>query len=386
MNLMPWFAVLKRMGRRWDLPLIACVLLFFAGGQVVLMSASPERVDSLWLHQILALTALLAAAQVPFRWWFRLAPPLYLVGVLLLVAVLLFGETAKGATRWLDLGVVRIQPSELMKLAAPLMLAWYFARRRQSLAWWDHAVAFALLAIPAALILKQPDLGTTILVVAAGGFVLFFAGLSWRLIGPLVLALAIGVGALLVQGDRWCQPDVAWPMLHDYQKQRVCTLLDPERDPLGKGFHTIQAAIAIGSGGVWGKGWREGTQSQLSFVPERHTDFIFAVLAEEFGFFGAAALLSAYALLLLRGAWLAARSPSWAGMLMGGAVVGTTFVYAFVNVAMVSGMLPVVGVPLPFISYGGTALVTLATGLGLLLSAAAESAPERGFSAWRGVA
>lgn len=174
-------------------------------------------------------------------------------------------------------------------------------------------------------------------------------------------------------------------MLHDYQKQRVCTLLDPERDPLGKGFHTIQAAIAIGSGGVWGKGWREGTQSQLSFIPERHTDFIFAVLAEEFGFFGAAVLLAAYTLLLLRGAWLAARSPTWAGMLMGGAVVGTTFIYAFVNVAMVSGMLPVVGVPLPFISYGGTALVTLATGLGLLSSAAAEHALERGFSGWRRV-
>lgn len=385
MNLMPWLAVLRQMARRWDLPLLACVLLFFGGGQVVLMSASPDRVDSLWVHQCLALAALLVAAQVPFRWWLRLALPLYLVGVLLLVAVLLFGETAKGATRWLNLGVARVQPSELMKLAVPLMLVWYFSLRCQSLAWWDHAVALVLLAIPAALILKQPDLGTTILVVAAGGFVLFFAGLSWRLIVPLVMALAIGVGALLVQGDRWCEPDVAWPMLHDYQKQRVCTLLDPERDPLGKGFHTIQAAIAIGSGGVWGKGWREGTQSQLSFIPERHTDFIFAVLAEEFGFFGAAVLLAAYTLLLLRGAWLAARSPTWAGMLMGGAVVGTTFIYAFVNVAMVSGMLPVVGVPLPFISYGGTALVTLATGLGLLSSAAAEHALERGFSGWRRV-
>lgn len=378
-----WLVMIAHAMRRWDFPLLVCVLLLFAAGQVVLMSASPERVGTLWGHQALALTALLTAALVPFRWWLRLALPLYLLGVLLLLAVLLFGETTKGATRWLDLGVVRIQPSELMKLAAPMMLAWYFALRRHSLAWWDHVVALMLLAIPAILILKEPDLGTTILVVAAGGFVLFFAGFSWRFIVPLVLALAVGIGALLVQGDRWCAPGVEWPMLHEYQRQRVCTLLDPHRDPLGKGFHTIQATIAIGSGGAWGKGWREGTQSQLSFVPERHTDFIFAVLAEEFGFFGVALLLSVYTALLLRGAWLAIRSPSWPGMLLGGAVVGTTFVYVFVNVAMVSGMLPVVGVPLPFISYGGTALVTLATGLGLLLSAAVRSAPRGGFSGQR---
>lgn len=362
--------------RRWDPFLLLFLAGFFTFSHWVMTSASPERLNEQWLHQGLALTAFLVAALVPFRWWLAVSPLLYLGGVIALVLVLVIGVTAKGATRWLDLGVTRVQPSELMKLAVPLFCAAYFHWRQGMLRWWDHLVAFVWVLAPTALILKQPDLGTAIMVGVIGGCVLFFAGLSWRLILPVVVAVSVAIAALLHYGDRWCAPEVEWPGLHDYQKGRICTLLDPERDPLGKGFHTIQAEIAIGSGGVWGKGLGNGTQSQLAFIPERHTDFILAVIAEELGFVGVAGLFAGYLILLFRGFSLALSSGLWSGQLFGCAAVTGIFLYTWVNAAMVMGLAPVVGVPLPFVSYGGTALVSLCLMLGVTASAAAE--PLRG--------
>ncbi len=358
--------------RRYDPLLLLLLMAIFVFAHYVMTSASPERVDEQRWHQVLALSALVVTAAVPFRWWLRAAWLLYGLGVIALVLVLLVGVTAKGATRWLDLGVTRVQPSEWMKLAVPLAVAAYFDWRSVALRWWDYLVALAIVLLPVALILKQPDLGTALMVLLIGGCVWFFAGLSWKLILPLVTAALLGIAALLYHEQQWCAPEVKWPGLHEYQKGRICTLLDPYRDPLGKGFHTIQASIAIGSGGWWGKGLGQGSQTQLAFVPERHTDFILAVIAEELGFVGVAVLFVAYLLLLWRALALAMRSALWGGQLFGAAVVGGLFAYWFVNAAMVMGMLPVVGVPLPFVSYGGTALVTLAMALGMLLSAAAE--------------
>ncbi|GAB6050085.1 rod shape-determining protein RodA [Hydrogenophilus islandicus] len=357
---------------RWD-PLLLLILVgIFTFSHWVMTSASPERLDDQLLHQGLALAALLVAALIPFRWWLALSPLLYLGGLLALVLVLMVGVTAKGATRWLDLGVARVQPSELMKLAVPLFVAAYFHWRQGVLRWWDHLVALLWVVMPTLLILKQPDLGTAIMVGVIGGCVLFFAGLSWRVILPLSAVAAVAIAAFIHYGAAWCAPEVQWPGLHDYQKGRICTLLDPERDPLGKGFHTIQAAIAIGSGGFWGKGLGQGTQAQLAFIPERHTDFILAVIAEELGFVGVSGLFAGYFLLLLRLLALALRSGLWAGQLFGGAAVAAIFIYTWVNAAMVMGIAPVVGVPLPFVSYGGTALMSLCLMVGVVASAAAE--------------
>jgi len=289
---------------------------------------------------------------------------------IILVAVALAGDVSKGARRWLNLGVVRIQPSEIMKIAMPLMLAWYFQKREGSVKLYDFVIAVAILALPVGLIAKQPDLGTAVLVLAAGFFVIFLAGLSWKLIIPAMLAGLIGIAVLVGYGDRICQPEVRWPGLKDYQKHRICTLLDPTTDPLGKGFHTIQSTIAVGSGGISGKGWMEGTQAHLEFLPERHTDFIFAVLAEEFGLLGNLVLVVLYALLIGRGLMIAARGRTLFSQLLAGSITLIYFTYAFVNMGMVSGILPVVGVPLPFFSYGGTALVTLFLGVGILMSIA----------------
>jgi rod shape determining protein RodA len=297
-------------------------------------------------------------AQVPPQRLMMLAVPLYIAGVALLIAVAVFGITKKGARRWVNVGVV-IQPSEILKIAMPLMLAWWFQKREGQLRPLDFLVAGALLALPVGLIVKQPDLGTAILVATAGLAVIFFAGLSWKLIIPPFALGLVGIVLLVVFESQLCAPGVDWPLLHDYQQQRVCTLLDPTKDPLGKGFHIIQGLIAIGSGGVFGKGFMQGTQTHLEFIPERTTDFIFAAYAEEFGLVGVLALLAAFGFLLLRGLLIAASAPTL-----------SLFTYAFVNVGMVSGMLPVVGVPLPFISYGGTAMVSLGLALGLLLSVA----------------
>ncbi|MCK0510055.1 rod shape-determining protein RodA [Aromatoleum buckelii] len=345
---------------------LLAVLLGYAFG--LMHSASPERIASLLVNSGVAVAAMWLAARLSPQRLLSLALPLYAGGVLLLVAVDLFGETSKGATRWLDIGITRIQPSEIMKIAMPLMLAWYFQQREGHIRLREFVVAGALLAVPVALILIQPDLGTSLLVAAAGFYVIFFAGLSWKLIVPVALVSIVGIGAIVGFGDQLCQPGVDWQVLREYQKHRVCTLLDPTQDPLGRGFHIIQSTIAIGSGGVLGKGWTEGTQTHLAFLPERHTDFIFSVLAEEFGLLGALVLLASYLLLLLRGFVIAAQAPSLATRLLAGSITMIFFTYAFVNMGMVSGILPVVGVPLPFISYGGTALVTLCLGVGILMS------------------
>jgi rod shape determining protein RodA len=308
-------------------------------------------------------------AQVPPQKLMAFAVPLYAAGVALLVAVALFGITKKGARRWLNIGIV-IQPSEILKIAMPLMLAWWFQKREGQLRPLDYAMAGLILVAPVGLIMKQPDLGTSLLVLAAGLAVIFFAGLSWKLVLPPVLIGGVGIAVLVVMGDPWCADGVRWPVLHDYQQQRICTLLDPTRDPLGKGFHIIQGMIAIGSGGVWGKGFMAGTQTHLEFIPERTTDFIFAAFSEEFGLAGNLFLNVGFLLLVWRGLAIAVGATSLFGRLMAGAVSMIFFTYAFVNMGMVSGILPVVGVPLPFISYGGTAMVTLGLGLGILMSIA----------------
>ena len=299
----------------------------------------------------------------------QLAVPLYLLGVALLIVTALpgVGITKKGATRWLYVGTV-IQPSEILKIAMPLMLAWWFQRREGQLRVIDFIVAAVLLLLPVGLIAKQPDLGTAVLVLAAGVYVIFFAGLSWKLIAPVILIGAVGIAAIVLSGDAICAEGVRWPVLHDYQQPRICTLLDPAKDPLGKGFHIIQSTIAIGSGGWLGKGWGRGTQAQLDFLPERHTDFMFAVYSEEFGLLGNMALLFLFSLLIGRGLMIAANGATMFARLLAGALTMIFFTYAFVNMGMVSGILPVVGVPLPLISYGGTALVTLFVAIGMLMS------------------
>ena len=356
----------------FDGPLLLVVLALAALGMVTMYSVGYDHGTRFVDHgrnMLLAAVLMFLVAQVPPQRLMALAVPLYCVGVTLLVATALFGITKKGATRWLNVGVV-IQPSELLKLGMPLMLAWFFQKREGQLRWTDFIAASALLLVPVVLVAKQPDLGTALLVAAGGLYVLFFAGLSWRLILPVVLAAALGLGAIVVSGDALCQDGVNWQVLREYQRQRVCTLLDPTRDPLGKGFHIIQGMIAIGSGGLTGKGFMSGTQTHLEFIPERTTDFIFAAFAEEFGMAGVAALALGFTVLILRGLWIAASAPTVFSRLLAGALSLSFFTYAFVNMGMVSGILPVVGVPLPFISYGGTAMVTLGVALGMLMSIA----------------
>ena len=318
-------------------------------------------------NMLIAAGIMLVVAQVPPQRLMSLAVPLYAVGVALLLAVALFGITKKGATRWVNVGVV-IQPSELLKIATPLMLAWWFHRREGQTRPVDFAIAFALLAVPVGLIMKQPDLGTALLVMAAGLAVIFFAGLPWKLVLPPVLIGAVVIVLILSFETELCADGVDWVVLHEYQRQRVCTLLDPTRDPLGKGFHILQGMIAIGSGGVGGKGFMQGTQTHLEFIPERTTDFIFAAFSEEFGLIGNLALLAGFTFLILRGLLIAADGPTLFARLLAAALTTIFFTYAFVNMGMVSGILPVVGVPLPFISYGGTAMVTLGLALGMMLS------------------
>ncbi len=317
----------------------------------------------------LALIVMLVVAQVPPQKLMALAVPLYAVGVALLVATALFGITKKGATRWLNVGIV-IQPSEILKIAAPMVLAWWFQRQEGRRRVLDFVIAALILLVPVGLVIKQPDLGTALLILSAGFYVIFFAGLTWRLILPAMLVLAVGIVALVVFEPTICQPDVKWPFLRDYQQHRVCTLLDPSKDPLGKGFHILQGMIAIGSGGLSGKGFMKGTQTHLEFIPERTTDFIFAAVAEEFGLVGVVLLVLGFCFLILRGLMIAAEAPSVFSRLLAGGISLSFFTYAFVNMGMVSGILPVVGVPLPFISYGGTAMVTLGLGLGILMSVA----------------
>ena len=318
-------------------------------------------------NMLIAATVMFVVAQIPPQRLMELAVPLYLFGVALLIAVAIFGLTKKGARRWLNIGIV-IQPSEILKIAMPLMLAWWFQKREGQLRPLDFLVAGILLAVPIGLIIKQPDLGTALLVLAAGLSVIFFAGLSWKLIAPPVVLALVGVGFLVAFEGQLCADGVNWRVLHEYQRQRVCTLLDPTLDPLGKGFHIIQGMIAIGSGGLFGKGFMQGTQTHLEFIPERTTDFIFAAFSEEFGLFGNLLLIVGFLFLIIRGLMIALDAPSLFTRLLAGSVTMIFFTYAFVNMGMVSGILPVVGVPLPFISYGGTAMVTLGMGIGILMS------------------
>jgi len=345
----------QRLAEPIDPPLMTLAALLLSYALLVVSSASFERVGAELLNMLVALVVMRLAAQVPPQRLMYFALPVFLGGVLLLVAVALFGDISKGARRWLNLGFMRVQPSEIMKIAMPLMLAWYFQRHETFLRLREYVVAAILLLLPVVLIARQPDLGTALLVLAAGFYVIFLAGLSWK----ILLGLAVSAMAAA---------PLAWSMLHDYQRSRILTLLDPEADPLGKGFHIIQSTIAIGSGGILGKGWGQGTQAQLEFIPERHTDFIFAVLSEEFGLLGNTLLLILYALLIGRGMMIAANAPTLFTRLLAGSITLIFFTYAFVNMGMVSGLLPVVGVPLPFISYGGTSLTTLFLGIGILMS------------------
>ena len=318
-------------------------------------------------NMLIAFAILWGVSQVPPQRLMALAVPIYVFGVALLIATALFGISKKGATRWLNVGMV-IQPSELMKLAMPLMLAWWFQKCEGRLSPAAWGVAALLLMLPVGLVVKQPDLGTSILILSAGLYVLFFAGLSWKLIVPVLALGVVAIVAVIVSEPTICQPGVNWPLFKDYQQHRVCTLLDPGKDPLGKGFHIIQGMIAIGSGGTTGKGFMQGTQTHLEFIPERTTDFIFAAFAEEFGLAGTLGLLLAFTFLIFRGLMIAAEAPTLFSRLLAGAITLSFFTYAFVNMGMVSGILPVVGVPLPFISYGGTAMVTLGVALGILMS------------------
>ncbi|AXY40823.1 rod shape-determining protein RodA [Halomonas sp. JS92-SW72] len=339
--------------------LLGMLLVLMAAGLVVLYSASGQRIDAVIAQGLrfgVALVVMFALAQLSPASLLRWALPAYLLGVLLLVAVELVGDVGMGAQRWLVIpGVIRFQPSEMMKLAVPLMVAAYLSRQELPPRLRDIAVCGVLIAVPVVLIAKQPDLGTSLLVTSAAVFVVLLAGLSWRFIAALAVIAAAALPLL-------------WMNLHNYQRQRVLTFLDPNSDPLGSGWNIIQSTTAIGSGGVFGKGWLQGTQSQLEFLPERHTDFIVAVLGEEFGLVGIVAILLLYLLIITRGLWLAAGAQDTFGRLMAGSIILTFFIYVFVNVGMVSGILPVVGVPLPLVSYGGTSSVTLMAGFGILMA------------------
>jgi rod shape determining protein RodA len=363
---------LMRLIEGFDGPLAFAVFLLASVGLLVMYSSGYDHGTRFVDHgrnMLIAGFIMFVVAQIPPSKLMAWAVPVYTLGVILLLGVEFFGITKKGSTRWLNLGVV-IQPSEILKIALPLMLAAWFQKREGQLRPFDFAVALLILGIPVGLIMKQPDLGTSLLVLAAGLAVIFFAGLKWRWILPPVGLGLVGIVVLVIMEPSLCQPGVDWHVLHEYQRQRVCTLLDPGRDPLGKGFHIIQGMIAIGSGGFWGKGFMQGTQTHLEFIPERTTDFIFAALGEEFGFFGSLVLLACFFFLIYRALVIAMQAPTLFSRLLAGSMAMIFFTYAFVNMGMVSGILPVVGVPLPFISYGGTAMVTLGLALGILMSIA----------------
>jgi rod shape determining protein RodA len=341
-----------------DAVLLLGLIVTSAFGLVVLYSASGQDLGVLARQLIrlgAAFTTMALVAQLPSQWLMRWTPWLYGIGVCLLVAVLAFGDVGKGAQRWLDLIVVRFQPSEMMKLTVPMMVAWYLSEKRLPPGGLRLLVSGLLIVVPVMLIAMQPDLGTALLIVGAGFFAVFLAGLSWRLLGGMTLACMAGLPVL-------------WHFMHDYQRQRVITFLNPEQDPLGAGYHIIQSKIAIGSGGMFGKGWLNGTQAHLEFLPERSTDFIFAVLGEEFGLMGILVLLTLYAAVIVRSVYIATQAQDTYSRLLGGSLAMTFFIYIIVNTGMVTGLLPVVGLPLPLVSYGGTSMVTLMAGFGMLMS------------------
>ena len=341
-----------------DRPLMLGISMLLLTSLLVLYSAD----NASWsqpLNQmrniVVALTGMWLVAKLPLHYLMRTAVPIYVLGLILLIGVALFGEISHGARRWLHLGVATIQPSELMKIGVPLMMAWYFEKNEATLTLKNYFIATLLLIVPVALIARQPDLGTALLISASGFYVLFLAGLSWRVIGGMFVASLASAPVL-------------WSVLHDYQRHRILMLFDPSQDALGNGYHTIQATIAVGSGGILGKGYLNGTQTHLDFLPERTTDFIFAVFSEEFGLLGNLILLSMYAFVVMRGFVITGNASTYFTRLMAGSITLTFATYAFVNMGMVSGILPVVGVPLPLISYGGTSMLTLLLGFGMLMS------------------
>ena len=341
-----------------DLPLLAGMGLLMMVSLLTLYSASDhnfERVMAQGANILVALCCMWVVANLPLHYLMRTAVPIYVLGMLLLVGVALFGEISHGARRWLNIGVATIQPSELMKIGVPLMMAWYFEKHEASLTLKNYVIAALLLLMPVALIARQPDLGTALLISASGFYVLFLAGLSWRVMAGLFVT---GVASA----------PLLWSMMHDYQRHRIEMLFDPSQDALGKGYHTIQGMIAVGSGGIFGKGYLNGTQTHLDFLPERTTDFIFAVYSEEFGMVGNLILLSMYCFVIARGFVITANASTYFTRLMAGSVTLTFATYAFVNMGMVSGILPIVGVPLPPVSYGGTSMLTLLLGFGMLMS------------------
>jgi rod shape determining protein RodA len=341
-----------------DAQLLFSLIGLSALGLIVLYSAGGgdiELVERQLIRLAIAYTGMFAIAQVPPGLLVRMTPWVFLVGVLFLLAVLVTGETSGGAQRWLNLYIVRFQPSEIMKLAVPMMVAWYLAEARLPPNRWQLLTCVILIAVPMAMIAKQPDLGTALLIASSGFFVVFIAGLQWRVLGFFSVMVAAAAPAI-------------WHFMHDYQRQRVITLLNPESDPLGSGYHIIQSKIAIGSGGLFGKGWMNGTQSQLDFLPERSTDFIFAVLGEEFGLLGILVLFLFYAFIVVRGIMISIQAQDTFTRLLAGSLSMTFCVYFVVNTGMVTGLLPVVGLPLPMISYGGTSIVTLMAGFGILMS------------------
>lgn len=333
--------------------IMSLFLLYSADGQEF------GQLENKTLHTVIGFAVLWLVAQVNPKTIAKLALPIYIVGVILLIGVEVAGVTVNGSTRWLDIGV-RIQPSEIMKIGLPMTVAWYFQHYEGRLRWFHYIIAMVLVVVPGTLILKQPDLGTATLIMASGIFVIFFAGLPWK----AILVAVVGFVAAL---------PLIWNYgMHDYQKTRVITLLDPSRDPLGDGYHIIQSMIAIGSGGIWGKGWLNGTQTHLDYIPESTTDFIFAVFGEEFGLIGNILLLLVYLAILARGLYIAACARNLYSRVLAGALTMTFFCYAFVNMGMVSGILPVVGVPLPLVSYGGTATISIMMVLALLMGIANE--------------
>ena len=341
-----------------DLPLLLGLLALAGVGIIVLYSAGGNDSQLVAQHAVRLLIAfgvMLVLAQINPRHLFYWTPWLYGFGVLLLGAVLVFGDISGGAQRWLRFGPFNFQPSELVKLTVPMMIAYYFADKTLPPKIGPVAIACLLALIPTVLVARQPDLGTALLVGCSGAFVLFLTGLKWRVISTFMVLISA------------CAPAL-WFFMHEYQRQRVLTFLDPEQDPLGAGYHIIQSKIAIGSGGVYGKGWLNGTQSQLNFVPERSTDFVFAVFGEEFGLLGVVILIALYLFVIFRGLYIAVHAQELYGRLVAGSLILTFFVYVFVNMGMVSGVLPVVGLPLPLISYGGTALVTVMAAFGILMS------------------
>jgi rod shape determining protein RodA len=372
----PLWRRLRPLWRGLDGPLLIACAWLMAWGLLAMYSVGFDHGTRFVDHARnfgIGIVVMLVVAQLPAAKLGRVALPLYVIGVILLLGVEFAGVTKKGATRWLDIGITTIQPSELLKIATPLMLAWWFQFRENAtgdsrMRFADFLVGAVLMAIPFGLVAKQPDLGTAMLIGFAGVYTLYFAGLSWKLIVPVLAAAVMGISALVIAEDHICQDEVEWVLLREYQKTRVCTLLDPHKDPLGKGFHILQGEIAIGSGGVAGKGFMQGTQTHLEFIPERTTDFIFAAFAEEFGLLGALALLAGFTALIFRGLTIAGEAPTMFERLLAGAITLSVFSYVFVNLGMVIGLLPVVGVPLPFVSYGGTAMVMLGLSLGLLLA------------------